>query len=207
MTIRDIGVNCALSGKQRQTITNIVQTGHGSERIIDCGRHGPDGNLSKLINSIFDILGRCALVSKMEGVSDFVIHVVINPISRPNLCNHHATPDKGAWLGNYTDHYILFFGEGKDVFRIYILDIPGFICTNRTASAVISESGGLLAVSRWYSPPRVSGWFVSRTTSSNSTPAVAAILGAWSMVLICWMSRMSEAKATIKRYMPMVVVI
>ena len=146
MTIRDIGVNCALSGEQRQTITNIVQTGHGSERIIDCGRHGPDGNFSKLINGIFDILGRCALVSKMEGVSDFVIQVVINPIGRPNLCNHHATPDKGAWLGNYTDHYILFFGEGKDVFRISYWIYPGLFARTGRASAVISESGGILAV-------------------------------------------------------------
>ena len=113
MAVIDIRAYRALSDKQRQTLTNIIQAGHGGERIIDSRRHGPDGHFSRLVNGIFDILGRCALVSKMEGVSDFVIQVVINPIGGPNLCNHHVTPDKGTWLGHQADDYVFFSrGEG-----------------------------------------------------------------------------------------------
>ena len=131
MAVIDIRAYRTPSGKQRQTITNIIQACHGSERVIDRRRHGPDGHFSKLVNGIFDILGGCALVSKMEGVSDFFIQVVINPIGGPDQCNDHATPDKGTWLGHNADDYVLFFGQGKDVFRIYILDVTRFTRTNR----------------------------------------------------------------------------
>jgi hypothetical protein len=50
-------------------------------------RHASSDNARALVNSIFDILSRRTLVSKVKGISDCSIHLLINPICRPNPCN------------------------------------------------------------------------------------------------------------------------
>jgi hypothetical protein len=67
MPVMDIRASRTPSGKQRQTIPHTLQAGHGSERVIDSRRHGPDSHFRQLIHGIFDIPGRCARVFKREG--------------------------------------------------------------------------------------------------------------------------------------------
>jgi hypothetical protein len=87
MPVPDIREFRTPSGKQRQTFHQIIQTGHGSERVIDSRRYGPNGHFSQLVHGIFYIPGRCARVSSREGVLILYPPHYSTRSASPNECN------------------------------------------------------------------------------------------------------------------------
>lgn len=68
----------------RQTLLNKIQAGHRREGVVDRWRHGADCHFDELVDRVDDILGGCASVSNLEGVTDLSIQVLINPSSGSN---------------------------------------------------------------------------------------------------------------------------
>ena len=103
----------------------MIQAGHGRERVIDRRRHGAYGHFGELVDRVFDILGRCAHVPKLEGAANQLIELCVDPTGGPDQGDHRAGPDKVPRLVQQADDQVLVLGQGEQDRRIDVLDVTG----------------------------------------------------------------------------------
>ncbi len=139
-----MGAFLTLPNEQRQAIAHVIQARHRGEGIIDGRRHGSDSHFDELVDSVFDILGRRALASNLEGMANLFFQLLIEPVGGPDQGDYFATADKVTRFVHQADGQISFLYQGQYELRIDVLDVAQY-GSNKTKGQKRNNEAGEMA--------------------------------------------------------------